>query len=486
MLCVALVLVAAGDVQLTIEDLRKLAAQKRDAAKAIHDAAETDNRDLTPEESAEFDSLIADAKSANARADRMARLTVVESEVQRPRPQTSAAVGVLGGDLQIGAVEPDVERPRSEPARPKRYGNLTAFKGPDADIRAYRFGAWAQAVGGGSQKAVQYCRTNGIPILSAGQEESDNTSGGVFVPEEFDTDIINLKEEFGVARRLCRRSPMTSDYKSRNRRTGGMTASFTSETGAAAVSTLRWDQVALIAKKLTAMGQVSMDLDADSRVNMGDQLGTEIAYAFSNKEDECFVNGDSTSTYGHITGLSRAFLSLTGTIANIAGLAVGSGDTWPELALVDFEAVVAKLPLYADTPNARWLVHKTFYWAVMQKLKYAAGGNDTANLSAGTPQTFMGYEVVYSQVMPKVTGVSQICAYLGDFTLGVDFGDRKGTEITFSKDATVGGVNAFETDQMFIKGVERFDLNVHDVGNQSATAASRQPGPIVGLITAAS
>jgi hypothetical protein len=37
-----------------------------------------------------------------------------------------------------------------------------------------------------------------------------------------------------------------------------------------------------------------------------------------------------------------------------------------------------------------------------------------------------------------------------------------------------------------LRGTQRYDINVHDVGNASATASLRQPGPIVGLITAAS
>jgi hypothetical protein len=44
----------------------------------------------------------------------------------------------------------------------------------------------------------------------------------------------------------------------------------------------------------------------------------------------------------------------------------------------------------------------------------------------------------------------------------------------------------FEEDLMAIKGTERFDINVHDVGNASSSAGARKAGPIVGLITAAS
>jgi hypothetical protein len=57
--------------------------------------------------------------------------------------------------------------------------------------------------------------------------------------------------------------------------------------------------------------------------------------------------------------------------------------------------------------------------------------------------------------------------------------------MAFSTDATIDSVNMFETAQVAVRGIERFDINVHDVGNATATAADKSPGPIVGLITAA-
>jgi hypothetical protein len=44
----------------------------------------------------------------------------------------------------------------------------------------------------------------------------------------------------------------------------------------------------------------------------------------------------------------------------------------------------------------------------------------------------------------------------------------------------------FESDLERDQGTERFDINVHDVGNQSATAALRKAGPVIALLTAAS
>ena len=98
---------------------------------------------------------------------------------------------------------------------------------------------------------------------------------------------------------------------------------------------------------------------------------------------------------------------------------------------------------------------------------------------------FMGYPVEFVQIMPKVVANSQVCCLLGDMSLAVDFGDRRQTTIAFSRDASVDSVSMFETNQIAVKATSRFDIVAHDVGNQSATAALRVAGPVVGLMTAA-
>jgi HK97 family phage major capsid protein len=82
--------------------------------------------------------------------------------------------------------------------------------------------------------------------------------------------------------------------------------------------------------------------------------------------------------------------------------------------------------------------------------------------------------VIFSQVMPSTEANSQICALLGDYRMGSAMGDRRSLTLALSTEYK------FAEDQLAIRGTDRFDINVHDVG--STTVA----GPIVGLITAAS
>jgi HK97 family phage major capsid protein len=82
--------------------------------------------------------------------------------------------------------------------------------------------------------------------------------------------------------------------------------------------------------------------------------------------------------------------------------------------------------------------------------------------------------------MPKTDSNSQILALFGDFGLAADFGDRAGIAIATSQSASVGGESVFERDETAVKATERFDENVHDLGD------STNAGPVVGLISAAS
>jgi HK97 family phage major capsid protein len=377
--------------------------------------------------------------------------------------------------LRQGGPQTAIQLARTLP----RHGAVRSFTGADAAEKAYRFGQWLMAGPIGNEKARAFCEANGLMVKRA-MGESVNEKGGFLVPDEFGNDLIDLREVYGVFRREAKMVPMSSETRSDPRRTGGLTAYFVAEAGAGTVSDLAWDRVELVAKKLMVLARYSSELNEDSVIDLGDTIAGEIAYAFAQKEDDCGFNGDGTSTYGGIVGVREKILNLSGTIANIAGLQVGAGNAYSELVLTDFEAVTAKLPVYADTPNAKWYCHKSIYWNVMVKLALAAGGSTGAEATQGVAKRFLGYDVEFVQVMPSVEANSQVCALFGDLRLAASFGSRRDTTIAVSEHSR------FANDEIEMKGTERFDINVHDVGNASATAGLRVPGPIVGLITAAS
>lgn len=373
-----------------------------------------------------------------------------------------------------------------------RSQSLKNFTGEDPEVKAYRFGKWFcatvlkqfMASNGITdhpvvKQAEAYCKEFQIEIKA--QSETVNTAGGFLVPPEFSNDIIDLREMYGKFRRFSKISSMKSDQKTVWRRRSGLTVYNPAEATSITASEKGWDAVTLAAKKFGVLALYSSELDEDSMIDIGDDLAGEAAYAFATKEDQCGFNGDGTSTYFGITGVLPKLLGLSGTIANIAGLVVASGNTYTEILLGDFNKVVGRLPEYAETPRASWFCSKTFWAEVMQKLALAAGGVTAAEIIGGARRpTFLGYPVEVSQVLPKTEANSQICTVLGDLQLGTLFGDRRQITTAYSSEYK------FAEDQLAIKVTQRVDINVHSVGNADATAANREPGPIVGLITAAS
>ena len=216
-------------------------------------------------------------------------------------------------------------------------------------------------------------------------------------------------------------------------------------------------------------------------MDIGNTLADEIAYAFALAEDTAGFVGTSLSSQGGITGVTARLKGLSSTYADIAGVKVATDNLISELDLVDYQALVGILPEFADTPNAKWFVHRYVFYNSMVTVAQAAGGTTTTELINGvrTPM-FLGYPVVFTQVMPKTDANSQVVALLGDLSLAADLGDRR--QINIQTDTSVG----FASDQIAVRGTQRYDINVHDVGNATATAADKAAGPIVGLMSAAS
>jgi len=368
------------------------------------------------------------------------------------------------------------------PKHVRRVGSLKAFAGKSADgtdpeVRAYRFYKWAMACLG-NESAKAFCNEHGIGLKVA--SEGSNSAGGYLVPEEFGGDLIQLMEKYGVARQLFKIRQMSSDVRTDPRRVSGLTAYFTAENVAGTESQKVWDTVTLTAKKLTVLSRMSSELSEDAAISVGDDLMMEIAQAFALKEDQCGFAGDGSATYGSITGLGHKLIAVNG-VDDGGGLVLATGNAFEEFTLPDFNKVVSRLPQYADNGNTKWVAHRTFYYGTMQRLELAAGGVTAFEVREGnrTPM-FLGYGVAISQVMPSADANSQVACTLGDHSAAASFGDRRQPTIAFSADATVGGESVFERDQVAVRGTERIDINVHDVG--TATAA----GPVVGLISKAS
>lgn len=354
-----------------------------------------------------------------------------------------------------------------------RYASLRAFKD---EAKAYRAGQWIRASLFNDKSALAWCKDNGVQMLAHG--ESTNTAGGFFVHDEFSQTVIDLREQYGVFRQNADVVPMGSDSLIINRRSSGLTAYFVAEAGSITESTMGWDAVTLNAKKIAALSRWSTELAEDAVINLADTLAAEMAYAFALKEDQCGFVGDGTSTYAGIQGVMTKLTTTTTTNGATSGgiqIAAAGGTSYGALVLADFEKLLAILPQYAAMRNPKWYMSRAAFYAGPARLMDAGAGNTNATLGAGVGPSFMGYPVVFSQVMNTTLGAqaSTNVILFGALQLSSTLGDRRGVALETSKDVY------FTTDQIAIRATQRFDINNHDVGDSSTA------GPVVILKTSA-
>lgn len=441
-------------------------------------------------ERAQVEEKIELSKKSQARADQRAQM---QADADKARLDAEIRLRAGGGGRKTETDKPggvvklgaDAEKEKESLGRApaaiiRKAGTPRHFRVGTVEERkekAYRFGMYGLAmismqVGGQFRNKLA---ENWMESHLAVHQSNNATGAHILIPEEFGGDLIDLRERYGVARRLLKMEPMTSDTKVIPRRASGLTATFVAESTAGTESNKTWNDVRLTAKDLMVISRWSGQVDMDSVINFGDDLANEISYAFALKEDQCAFIGTGVSTYGGISGVVTQMGS-AGTQTQ------ASSNTWSAITLADFNNCVGLLPQYADTPSACWVTHKTFYHGVMQKLELAAGGVTAMEIASGDRRPrpmFLGYPVEFAQVMPSATAVATISALLGDFALAGLFGDRQQESIMFSKEANVGGESLFERNQLAIRGIQRFDINIHDAGTSSAA------GPVVALKTGA-
>jgi HK97 family phage major capsid protein len=374
--------------------------------------------------------------------------------------------------------------PTAPPSAHKLYGEIKNFK--DREIggqlvravdQAYTAGMWFKATIFGDASAIDWCKSRGIPITKA-QGEGVDSAGGFLVPEELLANIIVLREQFGVFRQECRVIPMGSDTLNWPRRTGGLTAYFTGENAAITESQAAWDNVNLTAKKLGALTRMSNEIAEDAVVSIADWLVEEIAYAFASKEDDCGFNGDGTSTYGGIRGVTQIFIDGSHT----AGQYTTSSATLTSLIAKDFTGTMGKLPQYAIA-GSKWYMSQQMFLTAAGTVLASAAGNKIEDLQNGIRAAastntslldpmLLGFPVKFAQKLPVAAPGSGKVQYLfGNLAKASALGERRGVTIRRSDH------RYFENDQIGLLGTERFDINNHDLGDTASA------GPLVAAVS---
>lgn len=337
----------------------------------------------------------------------------------------------------------------------------------EANWKAYAWGQWARSIMG-NRKSAEWVKNN----LKA-QSEGTTTLGGFTVPDPLSSDLIYLREQFGIARQNCRIFPMTSDILNVPNASASTTVYYPGENTAITPSDITFAQVQLVAKKMAVLTQVSKELAEDSIIDFGATLARDMAYVMAKEEDRVVFNSAVDATSG-IDGILYGVYNLSGTKGNIASLVLfDAGSVAGQPTLANIRSMVQKLPTYAA--NAKWYMHKEFFYNNIGLRLDALGGNNIESIqnAYGQNPTLYGYPVVFVQNMPKVNTASSPAVLLGDLSAGTAFGDRRGVTIEVSDQYY------FNVDSLAFKGTARYGFNAFDLGNVNATAASRVPGSLI-------
>lgn len=442
----------------TAKELQDNIAESLEELTAIVAVAEKESRELVDDEETRVNELNELTASLQEKLERRQK---IDNQIKlNAASRLTGEIDNKQKELENDGV-PSLENV-AVPAKAKAHGKLKAF---DNEKDAYIAGQVVMAGIYGRQESIDWCNRHGLQNSMTGGVSG--AKGGFLVPDEMQRSLVRLREERGVFERYANSMPMGSDNITIPRLISDVTAYWVSEGSEITDSDAELGAAELVAKKLACLTKVSSELDEDAVVEVGDMVTQSMAYAMADKIDEAGFNGDGTSTYGGVTGLKNALNS-----AAIQDAASGN-DAANNLDLADFENTIGKYPQYPGA-NPVWFVNSAVYWASMARLLDAAGGNAVSDLAGQRQMMFLGYPVVYSQVLPSTTGTlaSTILAYFGDLRLGATVGTRRSVNTAISAD------RYFENDLIGIRCTQRIAINVHERGDTVRTR------PIVALKTA--
>jgi len=321
--------------------------------------------------------------------------------------------------------------------------------------------------------SMKWLNEQGLKTMTGGSQ----TGGSALVNPDYFPSLIRLFENYGVFERNAQIVPLSSSGGLQPKTDKLLTLYCPGEGGTITASDPTIDLVSHQLRTICAMTAYSLELDEDSALELGEVLGDLFARSYGYGIDRIGFLGDGSSAYYGMTGVVGALMKVDATIGNIKSLVVGSGNAYSELTLGDFSKLVGNLPDSADTGNAKFFMHRYFYFTVFVGLALAAGGASATEVVLGAGQRqkqAMGYPVEFTQVMPRAEANSQICTLFGDLRMGAQLGRRGVLEIAQSTE------RYFEQGLVAVRARRRISTNVFGVGNTT------NAGPICGLITAAS
>ncbi len=240
---------------------------------------------------------------------------------------------------------------------------------------------------------------------------SDDTSAGFLAPPEYVRELIKTLTEISPMRTIARVRSTTQKSIQIPSRTATFAAQFVAETGTRSETTGYTTQLEEIpTHELYALVDISEQELEDSVFNLEAEMQQEFADQFAKAEGTSLITGNAV-------GKPEGVL----TNSNIGTTNSGSNTLLTGDGLIDLVHAV-KSPYGA---NGTFIFNRTTL-AAIRKLKDTAGQyvfQAGMMLTAGVPNTILGYPYVEMPDMPDVAGSAKPVAF-GDFSRGYMVVDR--------------------------------------------------------------
>jgi len=363
-------------------------------------------------------------KKGNATADLEAKLAKIDQDIDG-----------------LTEIKTKLEKMETKLARPGAFGG-SKQEGESQESAEYRYAFldWMRAPSDNErqQKATQALRALEAKSKAEGRETrsaqvitSTGSAGGFALPEQIERQIARLGVDISPIRQIATvRLVGTSDYKELIDVGGGAFEWLGEGDTRNQTNTPDLAEVAPTFGMASAKPQATEESLDDLFFNVEQWLIDSVSETIAAGEGAAFVSGNGTKKpTGFLAGpaplstadSSRAF----GTLQYVASGQAAALPTSPD---VFYDLVYALRARYRS--NARWVTNKLIL-SSLRKYKEATTNAYMwqPGLSAGQPDTFIGYPITEAEDMPAV-GAGAFPLAFGDFKEGYLIADRVGMRMT--------------------------------------------------------
>jgi HK97 family phage major capsid protein len=265
------------------------------------------------------------------------------------------------------------------------------------------------------------------------------------IPAPLSNALINLLEEHGVARRVCKRIVMSQNTWDVPKLNGHVSINYTGEAQAISSSDVSFGQVSLVAKKMTALSKVSAEMNEDSIVSVMDVIVQDMALQMAIEEDKNLFLGVSGGLLESADAIKGNSLIAEQDVVNVGAL-----------ALSDLTSLTVATGNPIVGARNEWYINPTLFHGAIRDLLLAAGGNTQSVIEGGQRPTLLGYPVNFVNVLDgaSASASGSVLAVFGDLSLGCYFGERRGLNFRVLNELYAN------TDQVGVQCTQRAALKV--------------------------